>query len=65
MHSHVPIQIATLREPQQTQFTLIRFLTTMYPQMFCQRATIGKGFLAESTAVGSFPGMGSHVRGDR
>lgn len=65
MHPHMPIQIATLRKPQQTQFTLVRFLATMYPQMFGEGAAVGEGLLAEPTAVGSLPGVGSHVRRHR
>lgn len=31
VHTHVPVQVAGLREPQQAQLTLVRFFTRVYP----------------------------------
>lgn len=62
VHPHMPIQIPALREPQQTQFTLIRFFPTVYPQMLGQGAAVGERFFAQSTSVGALPGVRPHVR---
>lgn len=62
MNSHVPIQVSWLREPQQTQFALIRFFPRVDPKVFGQCAGVRECLLAKPAAVRSLPGMGSHVR---
>lgn len=49
MDSHVPIEITTLTESKQTQFTLIWFLTGVYAQVLGKCRAVGECFLAEST----------------
>lgn len=61
MHSHVPVQIARLREAQKTQFTLIRFLPAVDPQMLGERGAVRESFLTQSAAIGSVSRVCSHV----
>lgn len=37
VHSHVPVQVAGLREPEQAQLALVRFFARVYPQVFGER----------------------------
>jgi hypothetical protein len=60
----MPVQVPRLREPKQAQFTLVRFLARMNAQMFGEGRRIGKGLLTQSTAVGAFAAVRTHVSGD-
>lgn len=62
---HMPIEITRLRKPQKAKFTLIRFFSTVYSQVFGQGRTVGKRFFAQTTPVWPIPRMGAHVSGDR
>ena len=63
MDPHVPVQVAGLREPQQTQFALVGLFSAVNSHVFGQRGRVGEGFLAHATSVGSFARMGPHVSG--
>ena len=53
MDAHVPVEVARLREAQQTEFALVRFLAAVDAHVLRQRRGIGEG-LRPTTNVNNF-----------
>lgn len=51
MHPHMSIQVARLRESQQTEFTLIWLFTAVNSEMLRERWAVGESFLACPASV--------------
>ena len=59
MHPHVTVEIPGLREPEQTQVTLVGLLAGVDAKVLGQRGGVGEGLPTESASVWAVPGVGS------
>lgn len=57
MDPHVPVEIARLREAEETEFALIGLLAAMDAHVFGQRRRIREGLLAHAAPVRSLTGV--------